>query len=337
MASGPNIAALIEAWAPQIAKAFLEAVALIRDRAQVGQIATMLERGDFEGALRAVGLDPAVFRSLDTAVAQAFEAGGNATTTKIPASRTAVGHRLDILFNARNPEAEGWLRDHSASLVAEIVEDQRTMIRATLTAGMEKGRSPRDVALDLVGRINRTTRRREGGAIGLTASQEEWVRNYEAELAAGDPKALTRTLRDRRFDRTVAKAIREGQPIPAETLAKMVAAYRNRALRYRGEAIGRTEAMAALHKAQDESFRQAIAAGQVEARVVRRVWRSAGDARVRDSHRHLNGTSVGFNQSFLTARGARLKFPGDPAAPASEIVNCRCHLEIRIDFLANVD
>lgn len=337
MAAGPDIAALVEAWAPQIAKAFLEAIALIRDRAQVGQIATMLERGDINGALSAVGLDPAAFRSLDTALAQAFEAGGNATTTKIPASRTAVGHRLDILFNARNPEAEDWLRSHSASLVTEIVEDQRTMLRAALTAGMEKGRNPRDVALDIVGRINRTTRRREGGAIGLTTSQEEWVRNYEAELAAGDPKALTRTLRDKRFDRTVARAIREGQQIPAEVLAKMVAAYRNRALRYRGEAIGRTEAMAALHKAQDESFRQAIAAGQVDARDVRKVWRSAGDGRVRDTHRMLNGETVGFTQSFASPSGARLRYPGDARAPAAEIIQCRCWCEYRIDFLANVD
>lgn len=337
MAAGPDIGAMVEDWAPRVAKAFLEAIALIRDRAQIGQIATMLERGDVDGALRAVGLDPAAFRALDVAVAQAFEAGGNATTTKIPASRTAVGHRLDILFNARNPEAENWLRSHSATLVTDIVEDQRTMIRAALTAGMEAGRNPRTVALDLVGRINATTRRREGGTIGLTASQEAWVRNYEAELAAGDPKALTRTLRDKRFDRTVAKAIREGAPIPPETLAKMVAAYRNRALRYRGEAIGRTEAMAALHQAQDESFRQAIAAGQVDARDVRKVWHSAGDRRVRDTHRILNGESVGFTESFTSPSGARLRYPGDARAPAAEIIQCRCWCEYRIDFLANVD
>lgn len=337
MASGPDIAALIEAWAPQIARAFLEAFALVRDRAQIGLIGTMLERGDYEGSIRAVGLDPAAFRVLDTTLARAFEAGGGATATAIPANRTASGHRLDVLFNARNPEAEEWLRTHSATLISEIVDDQRTMIRQHLTAGMEKGKNPRTVALDLVGRINATTRRREGGAIGLTASQETWVRNYEAELAAGDPKALTRTLRDKRFDRTVAKAIREGAPIPPETLAKMVAAYRNRALRYRGEAIGRTEAMAALHQAQDESFRQAIAAGQVDPRDVRKVWHSAGDRRVRDTHRILNGESVGFTQSFTSPSGARLRYPGDARAPAAEIIQCRCWCEYRIDFLANVD
>lgn len=331
-----DILGLIEAWAARLKRAFLDAVALIRDRAQISLIVKMLDRGDVEGAIQAVGLDPVAFRGLETELAQAFEAGGNAAMADIPAARTDAGLRLDVLFNARNPEAEGWLRDHSATLVREIVADQRTMIREAMTAGMAAGRNPRDVALDLVGRVNATTRERSGGAIGLTASQEGWVRAYASELTTGSPKALERALRDKRFDRSIAKAVREGQPLPAEMQAKMVAAYRNRALRFRAEAIARTEAMTALHQAQDESFRQAIAAGQVRAQDVRKVWRSAGDGRVRDTHRALNRESVGMDQRFVSPSGARLRFPGDPRAPASETVNCRCTCEYRIDFLANV-
>lgn len=331
-----NIEDLIATWAPRLAKAFMDAIALIRDRAQVGLIAIMLERGDIDGAVRAVGLDPVAFRDLDRAIAEAFDAGGNAAMGRVPAVREPSGHRLDILFDARNPQAENWLRDHSSTLITEIVADQRTAVRQALTAGMAAGNNPRAVALDLVGRVTAPAGKRAGGSIGLTASQEQWARNYAEELASGDPKALTRTLRDARFDRTVAKAIKHGTPIPAETLEKMVAAYRNRALRYRAEAIGRTEAMTALHQAQDQGFKQAIGAGQIRAQDVRKVWRSASDGRVRDTHRALNGESVGMQASFTSPSGAQLRFPGDPLAPASETVNCRCSCEYRVDFLANV-
>lgn len=336
MARQPTIADLIETWAPRLQKAFLDAIALIRDRAQIGVIATMLERGDVDGAVRAVGLDPVAFRDFDRALADTFDAGGNAAMGRVPAVREPSGHRLNILFDARNPVAESWLRDHSSTLIADIVADQRVAVRQALTAGMAAGQNPRDVALDVVGRINATTGKREGGVVGLTASQEAWARNYADELARGDPAALTRALRDKRFDRAVQKAVKDGVPIPADLRAKMVLAYRNRALRYRGEAIGRTEAMTSLHQAQDESFRQAIEAGQVRRQDVRKVWRSAGDARVRDTHRHLNGQSVGMTETFRSTSGARLRYPGDPQAPAGEVINCRCACEYRVDFLANV-
>lgn len=336
MARQPTIADLIETWAPRLQKAFLDAVSVILDRAQVGLIATMLERGDVDGAIRAVGLDPVAFRDLDRSLGETFDAGGNAAMGRVPAVREPSGHRLDILFDTRNPVAESWLRDHSSTLVTDIVADQRVAIRQALTAGMAAGQNPRTVALDLVGRVDAATGKRAGGTIGLTASQEAWARNYAEELARADPAALSRSLRDKRFDRAVQKAIKDGVPISADLQAKMIAAYRNRALRYRAEAIGRTEAMTALHQAQDESFRQAIEAGQIRRQDVRKVWRSAGDARVRDTHRSLNGQSVGMSDTFRSSSGARLRFPGDPQAPASEIINCRCACEYRVDYLANV-
>lgn len=327
---------LVDAWAPRLQRAFLAAIADIRDRAQIGVIAAMLERGDIDGAVRAVGLDPAAFRALDAALVEAFEDGGNYTTARLPALREPSGHRLEIRFDVRNPRAEAWLRDHSSTAVREILDDQRTLIRASLDAGMAAGRNPRDVALDLVGRIDPKTKRRDGGAIGLTASQEEWVRRYAAELANGDLSALTRKLRDRRFDGAVRKAIAAGQPIPAEKIAAMVAAYKNRALRYRAEVIGRTEAMTSLHQAQDEATRQALDAGQLRRGVITKIWRSAGDARVRDTHRALNGAQIPFEALFVSQSGVRLRYPGDPNAPASEILQCRCTIQVKVDYLAEV-
>lgn len=331
-----SLADLIEAWAPRLQQAFLVAVADIRDRAQIGVIIALIQRGDVEGAIVAVGIDPVAFRALDAATAQAFEAGGQQTVAQMPAARQPNGHRLTIRFDVRNPGAEAWLRNHSSRKITEIVDDQRTMIRAALRAGMAAGRNPRDVALDLVGRINPATGKREGGTLGLTAHQEKWARRYADQLACLDPAALTRQLRDQRFDGTVRKAIEAGKPLKIDQIAKMVLAYRNRALRYRAETIGRTEAMASLHQSQDEATEQAIAAGQINPAHIEEIWRTKVDGRERNTHHAMNGQTVRRGQPFISPSGARLRYPGDPEAPVAEIANCRCWKEVKVNFLAQV-
>ncbi|SHG79697.1 Phage Mu protein F like protein [Kaistia soli DSM 19436] len=331
---------LVEGWRPRLQKAFLDAVYQLRDDVQIGLVGELLEKGDVDGALRAVGLDPLAFRDLDQAIADAYADGGDFTTKGLPPLRQPSGHRIDIRFDVRNQRAEDDLRRHSSRLITEIIADQREMVRQVLTASMEASENPRTVALNIAGRVNAATGKREGGILGLTSSQEQWVRSFQARLASGNPTemraATAMTLRDKRFDRTIEKAIREEKPIPAEALAKMVAAYRNRALRYRGEAIGRTEAMTALHKGAMEAARQAIEAGQVQEGAVRKVWHSASDSRVRDTHRILNGKKVGFRAEFVSPSGAKLQYPGDPAGGPAEVVNCRCWMDVKVDYLAGV-
>jgi hypothetical protein len=326
---------LIDAFEPILRRAFLESIFNIRDRAQLDQIVRMLEARDVDGAVRAVGLDPASFRPFDKAIGQAFEAGGDFTAKALPAIRDASGFVATFQFGIRNPAAERFLSDHSSTMVRDIVDDQRNMVRGFLTHGLARGDNPRTSALDLVGRINTATKRREGGVIGLTSSQEGWTRRYAVELENNDPAALTRGLRDRRFDRTVSKAIASNQPIPAVMRAKMVRNMRNNALRYRAETIARSETLKSLHAAQEQALDQAIASG-LDGGAIREIWRTARDKRVRDTHQSMEGQTVRRGGMFVTGSGAHLRFPGDPSGPASEIIQCRCWREILVDHLANV-
>lgn len=328
---------LIDAWSPRLQQAFLQAVQAIRDEAQIGLLVSRLERGDVDGAIKAAGLDPERFHALDKALTDAFNAGGVYGAARIPALRDSEGFRLNVIFNVRNPRAEAWISQRSALLVTEIIQSQRELIRETARAGLAAGQNPRDTAIDLVGRIDPRTKRRVGGAIGLTSSQEEWVRNYRDDLHNLRSSAIQRELRDKRFDRTVSAAIRNGKPIPEDRIDAMVRNYRNNALRYRGEAIARTETMRALHTAQEEAFRQGLEKSGYTDQDVIRVWRSASDKRVRDTHKALNGQEVrGLEAPFVSPSGARLRYPGDPSAPAAETINCRCTVEMRIDFLRGV-
>lgn len=332
--------ALLTRYGRQVADAFLAAVNDLTSQAQIERVVAALSAGNITDAIEAMNLDPAAYNRLIDAIEAGYAAGGEAQVQALP-SRDPEGVALILRFNDRNPRAEAWLRDRSSTLITRIGEEQRAVIRDALTAGLERGDNPRTVALDVVGRLDRATGRRVGGVIGLTPQQEAFARNAQTELASGDPALmrnyLTRELRDRRFDRTIAKAIRDEAPVPAETIQKALIQYRNRLLKFRGDMIGRTEALASLNAAQDEALRQLVDTGRVTASQVRRVWRATRDRRTRDTHAILDGQSVGLNEAFRSASGALIRFPGDPQAPAAETIQCRCFVSVRIDYAANVE
>lgn len=336
MARSDRIDKLIAAFEPILGKAFRDAVYNLRDAADIAQIARMLEANDIEAAIRAVGLDPIAFRPFDREITNAFEAGGNATARLVPITRAADGLRTIFQFNIRNPAAEQWLSQRSSTQVTEILDDQRTMIRDYLRAGMEAGNNPRTTALDLVGRIG-ASGRREGGVIGLASSQQKWLENYTSALSSDNPSdALTYKLRDKRFDGAVRRATESGEAIPTALRGEMEDAYTNRALRYRAENIARSESITALHESQQQAIEQAVQSGAISRRDVTFIWRATQDNRTRDSHAEMDGQERAMGEMFITGNGVPIEYPGDPNAPIDETASCRCWREPNISFIAGL-
>jgi len=331
-----RIEQLTKEFEPKLKLAFLEAIADITARAELKRIVERLEQGDVPGAIDAVHLDPAAFRALDGAIASAFDAGGKSTIDNLPRLRDPRGGEFVVRWDARNIRAEIWLRNHSSNLITRITEDQRTAIRTILEQGMIDGRNPRSTALDIIGRVNRVTGRREGGIIGLSGPQTQAVQKALEELRSDDPSIMARYLsrkrRDKRFDAAVRKAMDAGRPVDAETASKIIGRYRARLLDLRGETIARTETMAALNQSGVEAMRQAVDSGAVRADAVTKTWHTARDPRVRDSHAAQDRQSVGLSELFSNG----LAYPGDPAGGAAETANCRCWMETRIDFTAGL-
>lgn len=337
MAKQSDIAHLLDKFEPRLKDAFLAAIREIVSKARIAEIVRSLERGEIQGAVEALYVDEAAFRIFEREIGHAFETGGISTIEGLGELRDPRGGRFVVRFNVRNPRAEAWLSEHSSFLVTRIAEEQRIVVRQHLVSGMEAGRNPRSVALDVVGRINRTTGRREGGVVGLSHAQEDAVRRARRDLQNGNyGDYLSRTRRDKRFDRTIQRAIKEGKPLTGDQITKIVNRYADSLLKLRGETISRTEALASLHAAQYEALRQLVDTGKVTASQVRRVWDSASDFRVRPSHRAADGQSVGLDEDFVMPSGARMRYPGDPRGGPAEVVNCRCNVKVRIDFLANV-
>ncbi len=58
-----------------------------------------------------------------------------------------------------------------------------------------------------------------------------------------------------------------------------------------------------------------------------KMWISRGDTKVRTLHRQLHGETAAIDKPFWRwPDGKELSFPGDPRAPLSQIINCRCIL-----------
>jgi len=245
-----------------------------------------------------------------------------------------------VRFDVANERANQQIETYAGEKITAITTDTEAAARTAILAGYEQGQGPIQIALDLAGRIG-PSGNREGGVLGMSNAQTEWAMSFRQRLLSGDPtqmrEALGMTLRDKRYDKTVLNAIETGEALPTQDVTRMVNRYIDNAVKLRGETVARTETGAAVHKAAHEAFLQTLNQTEYTPDDVSRTWRSAGDKKVRDTHRGMNGQTVdGLHTPFVSPSGARLMHPLDASlgAPASEIVNCRCDEEINIDFAA---
>lgn len=170
---------------------------------------------------------------------------------------------------------------------------------------------------------------REG--LTLTARQTRAVDNFRRMLEEGSAEALTRELRDKRFDPTIRRAVAGDIVLTTEQIDRMVSRYRERYVTYRAKTIAATEAVRIANEADDLFFRQAIEDGELERSQVRRKWVTSMDEKVRFSHRAINGVLTRPDEPWVSGAGNTLRFPGDPRAPAEDTINCRCWVSTKIN------
>jgi len=86
----------------------------------------------------------------------------------------------------------------------------------------------------------------------------------------------------------------------------------------RARTIARTEVISAYNGASDAVVRDYgpdVVGGK--------EWIATRDARTREDHRVADGQVRAMHEAFIVG-GAPMTYPGDPIAPAGEVVNCRC-------------
>ena len=301
---------LIDKWERVIGTRFTVLVAGIKDSTTVEELVLLLEGGRINEAF--AFLDDHVAR-FATTTNQAFVDAAD-DTAKFLDSKTA----FVVDFDATNQRAVNVMQQRKLRVITEFTQEQRNATRQALTRGIELGTNPRAQA------------RAFRDSIGLTSRQEQIVANYRRSLIEGRADALTRRLRDKRFDSTVARAQRTGEPLSRAQIDKMVTRYRQRWVKYRAETIGRTEALSAVHEGKDEMYKQAFDTGKLDPSKIIRIWNVTVDGREREHHGSMTLQERRVGVPFTSGLGNSLMFPGDTNAPAEDRADCRCAESTRI-------
>ncbi len=303
---------LIARAEPRIRRRFGEIILRLKRENNLVDLARLIETGRIDEALTLLG---SVANQLATTV-QAVWIGAGSEVAR--AMSSALG--ITVSFDVTNFGAVNAMQNNKLALVREFTSQQRAATREALLDGISRGLNPREQA------------RAFRDSIGLTARQQRAVNNYRRLLEQNSAEALTRRLRDARFDRSLRAAIANEQPLSRGQIDRMVERYRDRYLKHRSEVIARTEALRSVHEGAEESFRQAMAEGHFTPEEVRRLWNTARDERVRSTHATMHRQEQPVGVPFISGAGAALRYPGDAAAPPEESIQCRCVVATRVEL-----
>ena len=284
---------------PEMRAQYLRAFRLIRDSTTTNQWYTALQSGQVEALLNTVLSDDvlaagplAEFRQM---VQQTSMGAGTSAFNAIPRSIRKGGR-----FNTTDPK----VLDAVASLETRVVNglgaEVRETVRQHIAIGLNDGKGPRAIARGI------------RPSIGLAPNQEEAVRNFRLALE-GDPtkgSPLTRKLRDRRFDRTLAK----GEALTTKQMDAMENAYRRRWIAHNAETQARSFTLDAQRQGQRNAWESAAGDGLVDRGRLMHTWVTTMDGRERPEHAAMNGESVPFDQPYSNGQ----------MIPGETDFNCRC-------------
>lgn len=298
---------------PDVERAILRALQIIRDSMTDSQLADFIASGQFDTLLNEVYSDTLINRAtidLRTRIRRVADRSFQYTTADLPSGGMVSG-TIGVSFDYLRPKVVAALAQLNTKVVQGLAADIRETVRQTIQAGLEAGKSPRVVAAGL------------RDVIGLAPNQAQWVRDYRTKLEMAhlpDSGALDNLRRDRRFDATIRRSRKTGEPIPSEKIDVMEAAYRKRMIALNAETHARTATLDAYKLGQRLAWEDAITQGIVPRDRLTKTWIGVMDDRERPEHVAMEDETVLFDLPFTNGE----MIPGDST------YNCRCLARYRV-------
>src|SRR5512146_2954240 len=183
-------------YEPDVSRALLRAFEMLRQQLSTAEVEQMVARGDVDAVIQIVLDDPAFARAAAALRQQTQKIASDGVryfARDIPGA-FATGQAL-VAFDVLSPHVITAIRALDTKVMQTLTTDVRETVRAFIENGLRDGVNPRTV-----GRQLRTVG-------GLAPNQLEAIQNFERMLKDGDREALTRALRDKRFDSTLRRAL----------------------------------------------------------------------------------------------------------------------------------
>lgn len=120
----------------------------------------------------------------------------------------------------------------------------------------------------------------------------------------------------RRLANEMAQATAKGEAQPS--IIKRIMAVTGQS-EYQAQRVAQTERVRLQSQARNDAGTEAARHGLK----ITKEW-SARMVNTRETHAALDGVKIPQDQPFVTEDGNELMYPGDPNAPAEEVINCHC-------------
>lgn len=282
---------------PEMSRAIQRAFQAIRDR---------LSDAEILRAIQSKWIDTLFEKELsDAMMQQAFQPVRNvmresvnkgvlyfAKDLPVPKSRAT-----NFAFDSLSPDVVTAIQTLESRVITDLGESIRETVRQRIARGIVEGESPSSIARDL------------RSVIGMSASQEESVRNYEQQLRDGNKQALERKLRDKRYDSITKKG-----DLSEEQVGRMTDAYRRKMIAHNSDTVARTAVLDAQKLGQQLSIDRAVSQGILDGERMQKVWVGVMDERERDEHVAMEGETVPYDELYSNGEDI----------PGESTYNCRC-------------
>lgn len=240
----------------------------------------------------------------------------------------------------RNLTTEKVISESDLSSLTELSDEQKNSIRKILKKALEKGQNPKKASLEIVGRIDHITKKRIGGVIDIDKFQNENILQIKKLLENLDSAYLLIECRDKRYDKSVKKAIQKQEKLSTEQIDRILLSLKNKLIMNFINTIIQGEYTKARNKGEYENIKKIIKEGLIDENQIIKWWDDCGDNRTRKSHAYMGKVyskekGIPFSEPFILPSGEKMMYPGDDSmgAPVSEIDGCRCVARYNIDFL----
>lgn len=293
---------------PDLNRATLRAFQNLRDGLSEREMATLIATGQLDELVNDVfgqSAQNVAFTPLRSAIQAGVADQVRLAAGEIPGARQ--NGRILVSFDYLNPRVVDAVRELDTKIISTLQGDTRETVRAFTENGLRDGVNPRAIA------------RQIRDVVGLSPTQESYVRNLRAELEAGQyATAAQRVLLDQRYNLVKLDALSSADR--AKRVDTIVTAYRKSYIAFNAESNARTAALDATKLGQRLSWQDAIGKGIVDGDRLEKTWRGVKDNRERDEHLAMEGETVGFDEPFSNGE----------MTPGESTYNCRCVPIVRV-------